>query len=525
MPLLDIDKLSIRTHATTLVDDISFSVEAGETVCLVGESGSGKTLTGLSIMGLLPPELSFAAQHILFGGQDLTQCSPRAMRHLRGRDIAMIFQEPMTALNPVMTVGKQVAEMFEIHSKITAKERKKRTYELFTKVQLKDVERMYNSYPHQLSGGQRQRVMIAMALALKPKLLIADEPTTALDVTVQKEILDLIKSLQHEMGMAVLFVTHDFGVVEHIADNVVVMQQGKLVEQGTVKHVLTAPKHPYTKRLLSAMPKLSIKAKPEIKGKKLLSTRGLTKIYTRRQGLLRKSSLKAVDNVSMAIKAGQTVGIVGESGSGKSTLARLVSRLIEADAGEVTFLGEDVRTAKPKKLRQLRKDMQMVFQDPYSSLNPRLTIGETVAEGLRAHKVMTAAKREEFVKKILQDCGLPADSYTRYPHQFSGGQRQRIGIARALALRPKLIIADEAVASLDVSIQQQILDLMNDLKTKYKLSYLFITHDLRVVSHVADELVVMQNGKVVEQGRTHSILQKPQQAYTQKLLAAIPGKH
>lgn len=525
MSLLSIKNLQVHVGSSSLVHGISLSLEKGKTLCVVGESGSGKTLTALSVMGLLADGLSAQADEMMFDGIDLQTLTPKARRLLRGRSMSMIFQEPMTSLNPVMRVGAQVAEVFAIHTTMTKRERVNAVLELFRKVQLHDEQRIYESYPHQLSGGQRQRVMIAMALAMKPKLLIADEPTTALDVTVQGEILALIKSLQQEMNMAVLFVTHDFGVVKQIADDVLVMEHGKKVEEGKVKQLLSKPKHAYTKKLLAAMPQLDLKAKKTRPGKSLLEARGLRKVYTRKSGWLgAKQELKALDSVDLSVLAGQTVGVVGESGSGKSTLARCLVRLIEPDSGQVVFLNEDLLAKRGKALRAARKHMQMVFQDPFSSLNPRMKVGESVGEGLRAHTDLSQAERRAEVVEILSDCGLPSDSYDRYPHQFSGGQRQRICIARALALKPKLVVCDEATSSLDVSVQGQILALLADLKAKYNLSYLFISHDLRIVSQVADEVLVMQNGRVVEAGPVHQVFGKPKEKYTKALLAALPGQ-
>ena len=528
--LLDVRDLNVSFQTpggpVAAVQGVSYEVKAGEVVCLVGESGSGKTVSALSVMGLLPSRTSHVqAEQILFDGHDLQHLDAESFRHLRGKDISMIFQEPMTSLNPVFKVGEQVAEVFEIHTNLSRKERQQKVLELFEKVKIDNPARRYHAYPNQLSGGQRQRVMIAMALALKPKLLIADEPTTALDVTVQKKILDLIRELQAELGMGVLFITHDFGVVEAIGDRVVVMQNGRVVESGTVQDVMHNPQHAYTKQLLAAMPKLAPRAATPSTKPVLLEVKNLSKIFEVRKDSMfgKRQAFKAVDNVSFTLHKGETVGVVGESGCGKSTLARCLIGLYQPDGGAALFNGQNIAGLRGAGLKAARRNMQMVFQDPFSSLNPRMKIGESVGEGLRAHGLMKTAERRAFVQQLLADCGLPEDSYERYPHQFSGGQRQRVCIARALALRPELIIADEPVSALDVSVQKQILDLMADLRVKYGLSYLFISHDLRVVSQICDRVIVMHKGQVVESGSTADIFNRPQATYTRHLLAAIPG--
>ncbi len=525
MSILDIQNLHITVGSQTLVDGVSLQLEAGQTLCLVGESGSGKTLSGLSVMGLLAPELSAKADVLKFEDYDILSLTPKQHRKLRGAQMSMIFQEPLSALNPVMKVGEQVAEVFKIHTNLNKRERFAKVVGLFEKVQLDNPAERYHQYPHQLSGGQRQRVMIAMALALQPKLLIADEPTTALDATVQGEILKLIKELQQEFGTAVLFITHDFGVVQHIADHVAVMEHGKLVEHGTAKQVLGKPQHAYAKRLLKASPKLNTKRKAAVKGAELLTATTVQKTFTRSGGLFqRKGPLVAVNNASFVLKEGETLGIVGESGSGKSTLARCIMRLYDPDTGVVQFGAHgNIANLKGKPLKAMRRDMQMVFQDPFASLNPRMKIGPAVREGLDAHNIGTKQERDETVQQLLKACGLPEDAAQRYPHQFSGGQRQRIGIARALALNPKLLVADEPVASLDVSVQAQILELLAQLKKDYQLSMIFISHDLRVVSQVADTVAVMRHGQIVEHGPVHEVFENPQQPYTQQLLDALPS--
>lgn len=528
-PLLDIKNLRVtftdeNNHVEAL-KGVSYQVNKGEVVCLVGESGSGKSVSAMAAMGLLPDNTDVQADKISFDGHDLLTIDPEGFRKLRGSQMSMIFQEPMTSLNPVFKVGHQVEEVLEIHTKLNAKERKARVLELFRTVELDSPERRYHAYPNQLSGGQRQRVMIAMALATETKLLIADEPTTALDVTVQGKILDLLRDLIKRFDMAVLFITHDFGVVETLGDRVLVMEKGHVVEEGAVKTVMKKPQHAYTKKLLAAMPRFNPKDATTDDTQPLLEVNHLEKhFHVRKGGLFSKAeAFRAVDDVSFKLYKGETLGVVGESGCGKSTLARCLIGLYSPDRGNVVFNGQDVASLKGRGLKKMRRNMQMVFQDPFSSLNPRMRIGESVGEGLRAHGLMDAREREVFVRQLLEDCGLPANSYDRFPHQFSGGQRQRICIARALSLKPDLIIADEAVSALDVSVQKQILNLLADLKDKYNLSYLFISHDLRVVSELCDRVLVMQHGKVVEQGRTADVFGHPGHKYTQHLLASIPG--
>ena len=524
--LLNIQNLNIAFGKTPVVNNVSFSIREGEVLCLVGESGSGKSLSALSAIGLLPEGANVQADAITFADHNLQALPNKEFCKLRGREIAMIFQEPMTSLNPVMTVGEQVAEVFEIHTKLSKKEIKEQVISLFQKVKIKDPERRYDDYPFQLSGGQRQRVMIAMALALEPKLLIADEPTTALDVTVQGEILKLIRDLTSEMGTAVLFITHDLGVVEEIGNHVCVMQNGEIVEEGSIEKVIQKPEHPYTKKLKAACPKLVKDKEYQKSGESdFLCVENLQKTFMVKEGGFfgAEKPFQALKGISFSMNKGETIGIVGESGCGKSTLSRCLVRLYDVDGGKIVFDGQDVTHVEGSELKNMRRNIQMVFQDPFASLNPRMKVGEIVAEGLQAHGLMSKKEREEFVKNLLQDCGLPADAMGRYPHQFSGGQRQRIGIARALALKPDLIIADEPVSALDVSVQKQILDLMADLKEKYNLSYLFISHDLRVISEVSDRVIVMNDGEIVEQGTVSEVFSAPKHAYTQKLLSAIPA--
>jgi peptide/nickel transport system ATP-binding protein len=523
MTLLAVENLSISLDKTSLVKGVSFALKAGKTLCLVGESGSGKTLSAQAIMGLLPDEMKRTSKALSFADQNLAQLTEKEWQTLRGKEIGMVFQEPLSSLNPVMKVGEQVAEVFKIHTHLTKQERFDQVVKLFKKVKLDNPDQRFHQYPHELSGGQRQRVMIAMAIALKPKLLIADEPTTALDVSVQGEILKLLRNLQKDLGMAILFITHDFGVVEQLADHVVVLEKGKLVEQGTANQVINKPKHAYTKKLLAARPVVAPKASKRAK-EDILTASKLNKVYKTGGMWGGARSHHALKDVSFSLKQGETLGIVGESGCGKSTLAKCLVRLENLNSGTMEFLGENLATAKGGKLKTLRRDIQMVFQDPFASLNPRMTVGESIVEGLLAHRLQNKEERAKTVAQLLKDVGLKAADATRYPHQFSGGQRQRICIARALALKPKLIIADEATSALDVSIQKQVLEVLENLKEKYGLSYLFISHDLRVISQICDRVLVMRNGKIVEQGTAKQVFNTPKQAYTQKLLAAIPGK-
>ncbi len=528
-PLLQVTNLTVATATTPLVQGVSFTLNKGETLAVVGESGSGKTLTALAVMGLLPQGLSMQAQSLSFADKNLLTLTTPQRRALRGKRMAMIFQEPATALNPVLTCGYQVEEAFLIHSpKMTKKQRKTRVLKLFEQVKLPNPESMFSAYPHQISGGQRQRVMIAMALAHGPELLVADEPTTALDVTVQAEIIKLVKSLQKELGMAMLWITHDFGVVKQLADTTIVMQQGKIVEEGPTTQILSKPKHAYTKQLLAATLQLNhqpVSPKtPNSKPETLLQATNLSHTYAARSSWFsRTQGTPALQNVSFTLNAGETLGVVGESGSGKSTLARVLTRLNESKhpQGSIVFLGQNVLHLKGEALRQTRKNMQMVFQDPVTSLNPRLPIGQSILEGVEAHNTLPKAQRAAYVAKLLKEVGLPSDAATRLPHQFSGGQRQRIAIARALALQPKLVIADEPVSALDVSVQSQILKLFQSIQKEYATAFVFISHDLRVISHLAHNVLVMHNGEVVEQGPTTQIFNTPKHPYTQKLLKAV----
>ncbi|MDR9439686.1 MAG: ABC transporter ATP-binding protein [Halomonas sp.] len=507
------------------VEDVSYDVARGEIMCVVGESGSGKSMAANALMGLLPKGVRATAGEVVFDGQDLLQLTEKEHRALRGLRIGMIFQEPMTALNPLMRVGAQIGEVFEAHNRLTPSERQTRALQLLTEVGIPQPEKAIRAYPFELSGGQRQRVMIAMALALEPELLIADEPTTALDVTTQAQILDLIGDLQRRHGMAVMFITHDFGVVAEIATRVCVMREGRIVELGEAREVLEHPRHAYTRALIEAIPSNAMPAAREAdQTAPLLEVRHLQKVFRSRGGLFKPSrEVHALDDVSFTMARGETVGIVGESGSGKSTLGRCVVRLERPDSGELLLDGVDLTSLKGETLRRERRRVQMIFQDPYASLNPRTRVGMAIAQGPIANGV----NRQQALKEagdLLDLVGLGATAAERFPHEFSGGQRQRIGIARALALNPELIVADEAVSALDVSIQAQILELLEDLKQKLSLSLLFITHDLRVAAQICDHIIVMQHGRIVEHGTAEAVFLSPQEAYTRELLEAIPGR-
>jgi peptide/nickel transport system ATP-binding protein len=511
------------------VEEVSLEIRPKEIVCIVGESGSGKSLTAHAVMGLLPRGVQAMGGSILFDGTDLLREPPEALRKRRGRDIAMIFQDPMAALNPVLTIGRQVTEQIRAHEDISEAAAWKRAAGLLAEMGLKDVATLLKAYPHQLSGGQRQRVMIAMALSLSPRLLIADEPTTALDVTTQAQILKLIRRLQAERDMSVLFITHDFGVVADMADQVVVMRHGRVVESGAAHKVLGEPRHSYTRALIAAVPRGDRYLPPPQEtpqetaaGAPLVTVNGLTKRF-RRGGLFsRAPAVTAVDAVSLTLRRGETLGIVGESGSGKSTLARCVIRLLDPDAGEVLLENADIAHMRERSLRPLRRRIQMVFQDPFSSLNPRETIGDILVAGPRSFGE-DAREAKARAAEMLRLVGLNPETMHRFPHAFSGGQRQRIGLARALMLRPDVLIADEPVSALDVTVQAQVLKLLDDVRRQMNLAMLFITHDMRVAAEVCHRVMVMRHGKVVEEGPTRDIFTAPANDYTRALLAAIPG--
>jgi len=518
--------LSDRADTAPVLNEIDLDIRAGETHCLVGESGSGKSVTSLAVMGLLPKgALEVQGGLIDLEGFDITKATPAQMRDLRARRIAMIFQEPMTALNPVMRVGEQIEEVLNMHTDLSQSEAKKRTLDMMDQVHLPDVQRIYSAFPHQLSGGQRQRIMIAMALILDPDLLIADEPTTALDVTTQLQILKLIAEMQERHGTAVLFITHDMGVVAEIADTVSVMQQGEIVERAPIRELLTNPQDPYTRKLLTAVPNLAPRpARRAATAKDVITVDGLDMTYGG-SGFFRKSEgVKAARDVNFAIAPGRTLGIVGESGSGKSTVARCIMRLIDPTAGKVTVNGTEIAQLSRRQLQPHRKHLQIVFQDPYRSLNPRWTVARSLCEG----PINFGTSRDEAMTKateLMELVDLPRDTLDRYPHQFSGGQRQRIAIARAVAMKPDLLVADEAVSALDVSVQAQVLDLLDDVQAKFGVAMLFITHDLRVAAQICDEVLVMQKGLVVEHGPAGEVLAHPRHDYTRNLIEAAPGRH
>jgi peptide/nickel transport system ATP-binding protein len=525
--VLELEKLTIALppggDRANAVSDVDLALRAGRVTCLIGESGSGKSLVARSILGLLPgPHVRVASGRILFEGQNLVVAPQDEMRGIRGARIGMIFQEPMTALNPLHTIGRQLDEVLRIHTTLGKPARRARVLELIDSVHLPEPGRIIRSYPHQLSGGQRQRAMIAMALLLNPRLLIADEPTTALDVTTQAQILYLIRELQREHGTAVLFITHDFGVVADIADEVAVLQRGTLVERGTAATVLGAPSHPYTKALISAVPKLMPPAaRPASAQPFIVQARSVAKTYGTRS-LFGGRVTRALSGVSMELRRGETLGLVGESGSGKSTLARAITRLVPIDSGEIRLGGEDIARLSRHQLRPVRKRIQMVFQDPYASLDPRQRVIDIIAEGPIIHGTLPAKARQQ-AHELLGLVGLDASAAQRFPHEFSGGQRQRIGIARALALHPEVLVADEPVSALDVSVQAQVLALLADIKARLHLSMLFVTHDLRVALQVCDRIAVMKQGEVVEVAPTAEIFFNPQHPYTKALFAAVPG--
>ncbi|WFS04256.1 ABC transporter ATP-binding protein [Rhizobium tumorigenes] len=533
-----------------VVRDISFDVMPGETVAIVGESGSGKSVTSLSIMRLLAANSSRIEGSILLGGRDILSLSDKDMRGVRGKDVAMIFQEPMTSLNPIFTIGRQISEALTCHGDISKAEAKAETIRLLEKVRIPNAASRFNEYPHQFSGGMRQRVMIAMALASRPKLLIADEPTTALDVTIQGQILDLIKILQDEEGMSVLFITHDMGVVAEISDRTIVMYRGEAVESGATDDIFHRGKHPYTRALLSAVPRLGSMADKvwplrfpivdsatglleqpaevadtvDRRQTPILDVKNLTTRFDIHGGLLgrKTGAIHAVENVSFDLFQGETLSLVGESGCGKSTTGRSIMRLIEPDGGEVHLDGYDVMKLDSVALRQMRRSIQMIFQDPFASLNPRLTIGFAVAEPVIEHGLGTRAQARDKAADLLERVGLKADMMSRYPHEFSGGQRQRICIARALALDPKVIVADESVSALDVSIKAQVCNLLMDLQQSLHLAFLFISHDMAVVERVSHRVAVMYLGEIVEIGPRAAVFENPQHPYTKKLIAAVP---
>jgi len=556
-PLLSVKNLSLgfksRKTTNAVLHDISFDVLPNEIVGIVGESGSGKSVTNLAVLGLLPQKsVDISSGEILFEGADLLNYSTQELQEIRGNAISMIFQEPMSSLNPSMRCGKQVTEILQRHKKLSAQEAKTETLNLFEQVKLPRPASVFKAYPHKISGGQKQRVMIAMAIACKPKLLIADEPTTALDVTVQKEIILLLKELQKETGMSILFISHDLSLVSEIADRVIVMYKGKIVERGTAASIFKNPQEEYTKALIYARPstKERLERLPTVadflnqkpmapavseavrtaKHQKLYSKTPLLEIknaqkeyYSNVSFFGKKETIKAVNDVSFKIYEGETLGLVGESGCGKSTLGNLILHLDQVTSGHIFYQGTDLTRLKTRDLRKLRRDIQIIFQDPYSSLNPRLTVGQAITEAMEVHKLYASKKeRKAEALKLLEQVGLLPEHYDRYPHEFSGGQRQRIGIARTIAVKPKFIVCDESVSALDISVQAQVLNLLNTLKEEYNFTYLFISHDLAVVKYISDRLLVMRNGQFEETGEADAVYAAPQSDYTQALINAIP---
>ncbi|ANK89733.1 MULTISPECIES: ABC transporter ATP-binding protein [Rhizobium] len=525
-PLLSVRDLSVAFHqggeASLAVDRISFDIAKGEVVALVGESGSGKSVSANSILRLLPyPSASHPSGEILFKGKDLLKASERALREVRGNDITMIFQEPMTSLNPLHTIEKQIAEILALHQGLTGQPARERVLELLNQVGIREPEKRLKAYPHELSGGQRQRVMIAMALANRPELLIADEPTTALDVTVQAQILELLRQLKTAHGMSLLFITHDLGIVRKFADRVCVMTKGRIVETGTVEEVFANPKHDYTRHLLASEPRgeppLADPSKPVV-----MEGSDIRVWFPIKAGLMRRvvDHVKAVDGIDLSLRAGQTLGVVGESGSGKTTLGLALTRLISSQ-GRIAFIGKDIAGYSFNEMRPLRNQLQIVFQDPYGSLSPRMSVGDIIAEGLKVHeRALSAGERDQRVCWALEEVGLDPLTRWRYPHEFSGGQRQRIAIARAMVLKPRFVMLDEPTSALDMSVQAQVVDLLRDLQKKHDLAYLFISHDLKVVKALANDVIVMRFGKVVEQGPSAEIFRAPKDDYTKALMAA-----
>ncbi len=525
-PLLSVRDLSVAFaqggNTVTAVDHISFDIAKGETVALVGESGSGKSVSALSVLKLLPyPSASHPSGQILFKGKDLLAQGEKELRQVRGNKVTMIFQEPMTSLNPLHTIEQQIVEVLSLHQGMGDKQARARTLELFREVGIRDPEKRLGAYPHQLSGGQRQRVMIAMALANEPELLIADEPTTALDVTVQAQILELLAGLKARMGMSMLFITHDLGIVRKIADRVCVMTHGKIVETGPTNEIFSNPQHEYTRHLLAAEPK----GKPPVadaSAKTVMSGKDIKVWFPIKQGFFRKivDNVKAVDGVDVTVRAGQTLGVVGESGSGKTTLGLALARMISSQ-GRIHFDDRDIDALSFNAMRPLRRELQIVFQDPFGSLSPRMSVSEIIEEGLKIHEPkLSTEMRDKKVVDVLNEVGLEEETRFRYPHEFSGGQRQRIAIARAMVLKPKFVMLDEPTSALDMSVQAQVVDLLRNLQAKHDLAYLFISHDLKVVRALANDVIVMRNGKIVEAGPAEQIFERPQSDYTRALISA-----
>ncbi len=549
-PLISVQNLSAsfqlgKSHVVHAVRDVSFDVPANSTVALVGESGSGKSVSAMSIVRLLPENAFHSPQSkIIYGGRDLLQLPMADMRALRGKDISVVFQEPMSSLNPVFTVGEQIAEVLRIHLKLSPKQALDRALELMTEVGIPQARSRLNAYPHELSGGQQQRVMIAIAIACEPKLLIADEPPTALDVTVQRQIMELLARLQQRQKMSVLFISHDLGLVGEISNQVVVMRNGQIREAGSVEAIFNAPQDAYTKALLACRPRLDsrprrlaviddiMQGRPLITEQRvtrpmgdsaLVEVKGLRKEYRLKEGLFKRRVVEAVKEASFNLHKGRTLGVVGESGSGKTTVGMMLTRLTDATAGSILFEGQDLMTLSANQMRVFRSRIQIIFQNPYASLNPRFTVGQILIEPMRIHRIgQDDEERTQLALTLLDKVGLPADAFGKYPHEFSGGQRQRIAIARCLSMKPEIIVCDESVSALDVSVQATVLNLLLDLQEEFGLTYVFISHDLAVVRYMADEILVMSEGEIVERGSAEQIYAHPQHAYTQQLLSAIP---
>lgn len=551
--LLNIENLSISFGKNQVIHNISYHLKTNEILGIVGESGSGKSVSSLAILGLLPKKISkINSGSIHYKNEDLTQLTPKLFQKIRGSKIAMIFQEPMSSLNPSMTCGKQIEEILKLHTKLSKTEIKKNVLSLFSQVKLPDPDRVYKVYPHEISGGQKQRVMIAMAIACKPDILIADEPTTALDVTVQKDIITLLKALQSDTKMSIIFITHDLALISEIANRVLVMYKGQIVEEGDVLKIFKSPQHNYTKALINSRPSLNARLKvlPTIKdylkntiNKELITSEqrkitheklyskpplleviNVEKQYLSKSGWFKKPEFfKAVNNISFKLYAGETLGLVGESGCGKSTLGNAILQLDKATSGQILYNGQDITKLSKYDTRKLRKDIQIIFQDPYASLNPRIPVGQAIMEPMFVHKLYKSnAERKEKVIDILNRVGLSKAYFNRYPHEFSGGQRQRIGIARTIALQPKLIVCDESVSALDISVQAQVLNLLNELKETFKFTYIFISHDLAVVKYMSDQLLVMNKGKIEELDDADVIYKHPKKEYTKRLISSIP---
>ena len=549
-PLISVQDLRVsfrmsKTQTVDAVRGISFDVPANSTVALVGESGSGKSVSAMSIVRLLPENALLAdSSKVIYQGRDVLHDSQEEMRRLRGKDISVVFQEPMSSLNPVFTVGDQIAEVLRIHLNLSARQAQVRTLDLMNEVGIADAKQRLKSYPHELSGGQQQRVMIAMAIACEPKLLIADEPTTALDVTVQRQIMDLLASLQERQQMSILFISHDLGLVGEIADHVVVMRSGEVREAGTVEHIFNAPSDAYTQALLACRPRLDTRPRrlpviddivngramlteqrvaAPLSSAALIEVKGLRKDYQLKEGLFKRSVFSAVKHADFALHKGRTLGVVGESGSGKTTLGMMLTRLTDASAGSIMFEGLDLAKLNAAQMRVYRSRIQIIFQNPYASLNPRFTVGQILTEPMRIHSIgKDEDERARLALSLLGKVGLTREDFGKYPHEFSGGQRQRIAIARCLSMRPEIIVCDESVSALDVSVQATVLNLLLDLQEEFGLTYLFISHDLAVVKYMADEILVMNQGEIVERGSAEDIYARPQHPYTQQLLGAIP---